>query len=111
PRQGLLGGRRRARRRGGGRSPAAADQAGRRRAPAFQHQSGLGVPLDRVLLHAVLRPRRIGVHADRGLASVQGAELTPDRGDTMVMTASARSILLAVLMSASAPAALAQTPE
>src|SRR6185369_4011802 len=49
-----------------GRRPfAAADQAGRRRASALQHRSGLGVPLDRVLLYAVLRPCGVGVHPDR----------------------------------------------
>ena len=38
----------------------------------FNLQSGLGVPLDRVLLHAVLRSRRLGIHPDRGVAAVQG---------------------------------------
>src|SRR5262249_31530776 len=63
------------------------------------------MPLDRVLLHAVLRPRRVRVHADRGLAAVQGAKLMTRMSTIM------RAVVLALALAASTHAVRAQTPE
>ena len=63
----------------GRRPAAAADQARRRRAPAFQHRAGLSLPVDRLFLHALLRPRRLGVHADRGVSPLHGGRMSGPR--------------------------------
>src|SRR5215472_12976277 len=63
------------------------------------------MPLDRVLLHAVFRPRGVRVHADRGLAAVQGAKLMTATSTIM------RAVVLALALASTPDIAQAQTPE